>query len=141
MREVKSEEEGREALARGEVQFVINIPVDFTRDFLRGQRPVILVEADATDPAATGNAIGSLRVLLNSALQNDLKVNGIDTMIYYPVPLHKMRVFDGRCEAGGNLAESETAVNEVLSLPIEPLMASAIASQIAQNFKRHFPRK
>jgi ABC-2 type transport system permease protein len=40
---------------------------------LRGERPAILVEADATDPAATSNAIGSLRTLLNTALQNDLK--------------------------------------------------------------------
>src|SRR5258707_9696081 len=35
--------------------------------------PILLLEADATDPAATGNALGALPVLLNSALQNDLK--------------------------------------------------------------------
>nr|MDQ3624914.1 ABC transporter permease [Verrucomicrobiota bacterium] len=36
-------------------------------------RPAVLIEADATDPAATGNALGSLATLLNTALQNDLK--------------------------------------------------------------------
>jgi ABC-2 type transport system permease protein len=72
-RQVTTEAEGHKALARGEVQFVVNIPKDFTRDFLRGDKPVILVEADATDPAATGNALGALRTLLNTALQNDLK--------------------------------------------------------------------
>ncbi|MHC1730072.1 MAG: ABC transporter permease [Syntrophobacteraceae bacterium] len=72
VRKVDSESEGRELLARGEVQFVINIPEDFSRKLLRGERPAILIEADATDPAATGNALGSLPVLLNSALQNDL---------------------------------------------------------------------
>jgi ABC-2 type transport system permease protein len=72
-REVRSEAEARDALARGEVQFVIHIPEDFSRDLLRGDRPVLLVEADASDPAATGNAIGSLEKLLDSALQNDLK--------------------------------------------------------------------
>ena len=40
---------------------------------LRGRRPAILVEADATDPGTTGNAIASLPTILNSALQNDLK--------------------------------------------------------------------
>lgn len=40
---------------------------------LRGERPAILVEADATDPAATSNAIGSLRVLVTTALQQDLR--------------------------------------------------------------------
>ncbi|MES2568435.1 MAG: ABC transporter permease [Verrucomicrobiota bacterium] len=72
-RQLQSEQEGRDALARGEVQFVISIPVDFTRDLLRGDRPAILIEADATDPAATGNALGSLSTVLNSALQHDLK--------------------------------------------------------------------
>ena len=73
VREVKTEAEGRDALARGEVQFVINIPENFSRDLLRGDRPAVLIEADATDPAATGNALGSLATLFNSALQNDLK--------------------------------------------------------------------
>ena len=73
VRQVQTEKEGHDLLARGQVQFVINIPQDFSRDFVRGDRPAILVEADATDPAATGNALGSLSNLFNSALQNDLK--------------------------------------------------------------------
>ncbi|HKN88382.1 MAG TPA: ABC transporter permease [Nitrospiraceae bacterium] len=73
VRLVKTESEGHDVLARGEAQFVINIPEDFSRDLLRGERPSILIEADATDPAATSNAIGSLRTVLNSALQHDLK--------------------------------------------------------------------
>lgn len=73
VREVKTEREGRDALSRGEVQFVINIPENFSRDLVRGDRPSILVEADATDPGTTGNALGSLNIVLNTALQNDLK--------------------------------------------------------------------
>src|SRR5215469_11673751 len=73
VRQVRTESEAHDVLARGEVQFVVNIPENFTRDLLRGDRPAVLVEADATDPAATSNAIGSLRTLLTTALQNDLK--------------------------------------------------------------------
>jgi len=73
VRQVRTEAEGRDLLARGDVQFVVNIPQHFSRDFLRGDRPSILVEADATDPAATGNALGALPLFLDSALQNDLK--------------------------------------------------------------------
>jgi ABC-2 type transport system permease protein len=73
VRQVRTESEARAVLARGEVQFLVNIPENFTRDLLRGDRPVILVEADATDPAATGNALGALRVVLSTALQNDLQ--------------------------------------------------------------------
>src|SRR6188472_3549897 len=73
VRQVKTETEGHDLLARGQVQFVINIPENFSRDLLRGDRPALLVEADATDPAATGIALGSLEPLFDTALQNDLK--------------------------------------------------------------------
>lgn len=73
VRQVQTEAEGRDLLARGQVQFVINIPENFSRDLLRGDRPAILVEADATDPAATGNALGSLSTVISNSLQNDLK--------------------------------------------------------------------
>lgn len=73
VRRVKTEKEARDALARNEVQFVVNIPENFSRDLLRGDNPAILVEADATDPGTTGIALGSLTALLNTALQNDFK--------------------------------------------------------------------
>src|SRR5437016_4678350 len=73
VREVKTEDEGHNLLARGQVQFVINIPQNFSRDFVRGDRPALLIEADATDPAATGIALGSLPPLFDAALQNDWK--------------------------------------------------------------------
>ncbi len=73
VREVKSEDEAREVLEHGEVQFVITIPQDFSRDLLRGDKPKLLIEADATDPAATSNAINVMRPLLSSALLNDFK--------------------------------------------------------------------
>lgn len=72
-RQVASEAEAAVALARGEVQFVVTIPTDFSRDLVRGDRPAILVQADATEPGAAGNAVGSLRSLLDEALANDLK--------------------------------------------------------------------
>jgi ABC-2 type transport system permease protein len=71
--ELQSEEAARAALARGEVQFVVNFPADFTRRLLRGERPALLIEADATDPAAAGAAIASVRELAASVARKDLK--------------------------------------------------------------------
>jgi ABC-2 type transport system permease protein len=71
--ELENEEEARAALARGDVQFVVNIPPDFTRRLLRGERPAMLIEADATDPAAAGAAIASVRELALSVSKKDLK--------------------------------------------------------------------
>ena len=58
-------------LAQGDVQFVVDIPVDFSRRVLRGEKPAILIEADATDPVATGNALAALSDINRTALQHD----------------------------------------------------------------------
>ncbi len=50
-------------LDRGDVQFVVTFPPDFNRDLVRGQRPTVLVEADATDPMAAAGAISVLNRL------------------------------------------------------------------------------
>ena len=73
VRTMPDENAGREALLRGDVQFVVNIPPDFSRRLLHGDRPQILVEADATDPSATGPAIGSLAQLPDTVARIDLK--------------------------------------------------------------------
>jgi len=70
--ELPDEEAGRAALARGDVQFVLNIPVDFTKKLLRGERPALLVEADATDPSAMGTAIASVQQIVEQVARKDL---------------------------------------------------------------------
>ena len=55
-------------LARGEVQFAVEIPTGFGRRIMRGDRPPLLVMADATDPSATGNAVGALERIIDTAL-------------------------------------------------------------------------
>lgn len=60
-------------LSRGQVQFVITIPPGFARALQRGERPVLQMEADATDPTATANAINAMQLLSQSALRHDLQ--------------------------------------------------------------------
>jgi ABC-2 type transport system permease protein len=72
-RQAGSEAEVEDLLAHGRVQFAVTIPENFGRKLVRGERPVLLVEADAADPAATGNAIAALGQLANTALARDLQ--------------------------------------------------------------------
>lgn len=72
VRELGREDEAERALASGEVQFVVTIPTQFARRLERGERPVLLVEADAADPAATSNALAALMALNQTALAKDL---------------------------------------------------------------------
>jgi len=60
-------------IERGVVQFAITIPGDFTRRVVRHDHPQILVEADASDPAATSGAVAALAALPQYALMHDLK--------------------------------------------------------------------
>jgi ABC-2 type transport system permease protein len=67
-----SESAARESLERGEVKFVVTFPSDFTRRLLRGERPAVLIEADATDPAAAGAALAAVRELAGAVARKDL---------------------------------------------------------------------
>jgi len=58
-------------LAAGEVLFAIEIPRNFERSLRRGDKPAILIAADATDPVASGSAMAALGPLVQSALAHD----------------------------------------------------------------------
>jgi ABC-2 type transport system permease protein len=68
-----SEREANRLLQIGAVQFVITIPPRFAEQLVRGERPALLVEADASDPAAIGNALAALAALDARALRHDLR--------------------------------------------------------------------
>jgi ABC-2 type transport system permease protein len=84
VREAATEAEAARLLQLGDVQFVINIPEDFSRKLLRGERPTVLIEADATDPAATGPALAAVNALADTVFNRDL-----------PGPLTRLRAKDG----------------------------------------------
>ena len=69
----RSPAEMDELIERGAIQFAITIPGDFTRRVVRQDQPQILVEADASDPAATGPAVSALAAIPSEALKHDLE--------------------------------------------------------------------
>lgn len=71
-REAHSEAEIEQWLAEGKIQFALTVPVDFSRKLLRGEKPDLLIEADATDPAAVGYASATISALVTSVLNRDL---------------------------------------------------------------------
>jgi ABC-2 type transport system permease protein len=70
----RTEAEVDELLASGAVLFAIEIPANFERSVRRGDRPAMLVVADATDPVASGSALGTLGQVLQTALSHDRDV-------------------------------------------------------------------
>lgn len=70
---VVTEKEAQRELEQGKVLFVINIPVDFTRNVLRGKTPQLLLEADATDPVAISGAVTAISAMLDNVFHEDFK--------------------------------------------------------------------
>ncbi len=80
----------------------------------------------------------TLRVLNGKRddLQKFLEKKGISTMVYYPFPLNKMKVFgEGRSKSSGSLIAAEQASDGVLSLPIEPLQDKVTSERVVQGIK------
>lgn len=73
IKHIDTEDQAERLLAAGEAQFVLTIPADFSRRLLRSEHPVLLLEADASDPAATSNALSVLGSLGQRALARDFQ--------------------------------------------------------------------
>ncbi|WP_237152484.1 ABC transporter permease [Oryzibacter oryziterrae] len=74
----RSEAEFDAAMRAGDILFGVEIPAGFERALRRGERPALLVAADATDPVATGTALGALDNVVKLALVRD-RFTGAET--------------------------------------------------------------
>jgi ABC-2 type transport system permease protein len=74
--EVHDVDEFDNLLKSGKVLFGVEIPRGFERAVRRGDKPALLVAADATDPVAASAALGSLGMIVQTALAHDLYIGG-----------------------------------------------------------------
>ena len=68
---VRTEAEMDHLMRSGEVLFGVEIPAGFERAVRRGDKPALLVAADASDPVAAGTALGALQGIVDTALARD----------------------------------------------------------------------
>lgn len=61
------------ALKKGDIQFILTIPADFTQKLLRGEHPSLLLEADATDPVTVSTALLSMEAIASQVAKKDLR--------------------------------------------------------------------
>lgn len=82
--------EAQEALKKGNVLFILTIPVDFTKKLLRGEKPSLLLEADATDPVTVSTALLSMDGIAAQIAKKDL--NGALSALSYQKKPFDVRV-------------------------------------------------
>jgi ABC-2 type transport system permease protein len=70
-RVARSEAEMDHWMRSGEVLFGVEIPAGFERGVRRGDKPALLVAADASDPVAAGTALAALEGIVATALVRD----------------------------------------------------------------------
>jgi ABC-2 type transport system permease protein len=83
----RSEAEMDELMASGKILFGIEIPAKFERAVRRGEKPAMLVIADATDPVASGSALGSLGKVMQTALVHERGIP-ISTELPFEIRIH-----------------------------------------------------
>lgn len=79
-----TEQEALRLLKLGKIQFIVNFPPNFSRDLIKGLHPKVLLQADATDPAATSRAVSVFNDLSRLALSKEL-VGSLDYLAAQPL--------------------------------------------------------
>ena len=85
--EVHNVEQFDALLMSGQVLFGVEIPRGFERAVRRGERPALLVAADATDPVAAGSALSALGQIAQTALMHD-RVGGEPAVPPFEIRAH-----------------------------------------------------
>lgn len=64
----------KEQLSSGRLSFILTIPANFTRKYIRGDNPELLVEIDGSDPGSSASALSHIQPILNLAVQQFTRV-------------------------------------------------------------------
>ena len=74
-----------------------------------------------------------VRTKQRDALREHLREHGVSSAIHYPVPVHQQPAYAGRVNVAGELAHSDAAADEILSLPMYPELSSEAVETVARH--------
>ena len=121
----------KQKLNSGRISFAIIIPANFTRKFIRGENPQLLVEIDGSDPGSSASALGNVLPILNLAIeqftQHGLagpKPNGSNR----PVNLVIHRLYNESNQSSFNIVPGLIGV--LLTITMVMLTSTAITSEV-----------
>lgn len=125
---VSGPDEADQALRSGEALFVVSIPAGFERKVVRGDRPDLLLTADASDPTAAGGAVGALNAIVSQAISETLD-GPLAGLAQGPPPFTVTvhRAFNPAGETATNIVPGLLAI--ILSMTMVMITAVAIVKE------------
>lgn len=82
----------------------------------------------------------TIRVQKRDELQAYLKEQGVETMVYYPKPLHLQPVFAELGYREGDLPETEKATQEAISLPMFPELKTEQQQYVVEKIREFYQK-
>ena len=82
-----------------------------------------------------------IRTKQRDLLREHLRDFGVSSAIHYPVPVHRQPAYAGRVPTAGELAHSDAAAGEILSLPMYPELSSAAVDAVGENIQKWVAQK
>lgn len=120
----------KQKLETGKLSIAMVIPANFTRKYIRGENPQLLVEIDGSDPGSGASAIGNVQPSLNLAIkqftQRGLDLNNLN-LFKRPVDLTIHRLFNEANVSAINIIPGLIGV--LLTLTMVMLTSTAITSE------------
>ena len=120
----------QQQLNTGKISFAMTIPPHFTRKFIRGENPQLLVEMDGSDPGSSATALAHVQPLLNAAMdqftQRGLSAPQTNT-IHRQINLTVHRMYNESNISAFNIVPGLIGV--LLTLTMVMLTSTAITSE------------
>ena len=126
----EDEHKVNQMLETSKISFVLTIPADFTRKFMRGENPELLVEIDGSDPGSSASALSHIQPILNLSI-DEFAQRGLQTDVH--LPLHRTanlithRLYNEANVSAFNIIPGLMGV--LLSMTLVMLTATAITSE------------
>lgn len=124
-----TEEQAHKLLYQGKIYFIVNIPPNFTYDLVRGNRPTVLLEANASNPLTVNNAINAARELSRTVYNYDSQFINLPQATPGPFVLNVEPRFNP-----GNISQRFT-VTGFMAISLTLLLTFAMANSITREYE------
>ncbi|MFT4057990.1 MAG: ABC transporter permease [Legionella sp.] len=124
-----NEKEKNQGLSSGTLSAALTIPANFSRKYIRGESPQLLVEIDGSDQGSFGGALASIQPIVNQAAArfNEQGLGKVSKKSPLPVNIIVQKLYNESNKSSFNIVTGLIGI--LLTLTMVMLTATAITSE------------